>query len=168
MGLPVNFNKQKVVILSIFLGILLLALFESTMMTAESESKSIIDSGSELSGSKESTKSFELHGVHVKILKEGDCSKKAKNGDMLKMHYTGTFEDGSQFDSSVGRSPFALKLGNGEVIAGWEKGLVGICLGEKRRLWIPYSMGYGESGTRGIPARANLIFETECVDIIEE
>ena len=73
------------------------------------------------------------------------CERKAMNGQMLTMHYTGTLEDGSKFDSSVDRNePFKFQIGVGQVIKGWEEGVLGMCIGEKRRLIVPPELGYGD------------------------
>ena len=73
------------------------------------------------------------------------CDQKAMNGQMLTMHYTGTLEDGSKFDSSVDRNePFKFQIGVGQVIKGWEEGVLGMCIGEKRRLIVPPELGYGD------------------------
>ncbi len=68
----------------------------------------------------------------------------AKRGDTVKVHYTGTFDDGTQFDSSVGKTPLIVKIGAGEVIPGFDKGLEGMSIGEKKRISIPPAEGYGE------------------------
>ena len=70
-----------------------------------------------------------------------DCGRRARAGDVLAMHYTGTLTDGTQFDSSRGRAPFEFELGAGKVIRGWDQGLVGMCVGEKRKLTIPPNLG---------------------------
>jgi len=104
-------------------------------------------------------------GVKKRIPKD-ECTKKSKKGDTLEMHYTGTLEDGTQFDSSIGRGPFKFTLGVGQVIKGWDQGLVGMCIGEKRKLTIPSHLGYGERGAGGkIPPNAKLIFEVELLGI---
>ncbi|KAI8898996.1 putative FK506 binding protein 2 [Globomyces pollinis-pini] len=91
----------------------------------------------------------------------------SKNGDKLQMEYTGTlYSDGTQFDSSVGRSPFEFVLGSGQVIKGWDQGLLGMCVGEKRKLIIPSHLGYGDSGSGPIPGGATLVFEVELLGIL--
>lgn len=76
-------------------------------------------------------------------------------------------EDGTEFDSSIPRGqPLSFTLGAGQVIKGWDQGLLGMCEGEKRRLVIPSHLGYGKAGAGDkIPADATLIFEVELVKI---
>lgn len=95
------------------------------------------------------------------------CSKKSRNNDQLTMHYTGKLSSGKKFDSSVDRKkPFQFTLGVGQVIAGWDAGLLGMCVGEKRTLVIPPSLAYGEEGVGAvIPACSTLVFEVELLDI---
>ncbi|XP_034839150.1 uncharacterized protein Fkbp14 [Maniola hyperantus] len=104
--------------------------------------------------------------VEVVSLPEG-CSAKSKNGDMLTMHYTGTLDDGKKFDSSFDRDqPFTFQIGAGQVIKGWDQGLLDMCVGEKRKLTIPASLGYGERGAGNvIPPHATLHFEVELINI---
>ncbi|KAI9217251.1 hypothetical protein BC828DRAFT_391670, partial [Blastocladiella britannica] len=84
--------------------------------------------------------------------KPESCPVKSKNGDALSMQYRGTlFSDGTEFDSSYGRNqPFDFTLGQGQVIQGWDQGLLGMCVGEKRRLTIPSTLAYGERGAGGV------------------
>ena len=95
------------------------------------------------------------------------CDVKAKNGDQLKVHYRGLLLDGMQFDASYDRGqPLPVKLGARQVIVGWEEGLQGMCLGEKRTLTIPPEKGYGDRGAGNvIPPGATLIFQTELVGV---
>jgi len=103
--------------------------------------------------------------VKVETLKEG-TGEGAKNGDRLVVHYTGRLTDGKQFDSSRGRAPFEVTLGQRRVIAGWEQGLQGMKTGESRKLTIPPELGYGERGAGGaIPPNATLVFEVELLEI---
>ncbi len=92
----------------------------------------------------------------------------AKAGDRLSMHYTGTLDDGTKFDSSLDRGkPFEFVLGQGDVIQGWDVGVEGMKVGGKRTLVIPYTMAYGEQGIPGvIPPKATLNFDVELVEIL--
>ena len=104
--------------------------------------------------------------LKIETLEEGE-GERATVGDTVFVHYVGTLaEDGTQFDSSLGGSPYSLILGEGSVIPGWEYGLLGMKEGEKRRLTIGPGLAYGEAGYPGvIPGNATLIFEVELVEI---
>ncbi|EIM82776.1 uncharacterized protein STEHIDRAFT_124123 [Stereum hirsutum FP-91666 SS1] len=97
-----------------------------------------------------------------------ECPVKAAKGDSIKVHYTGTlFSNGNKFDSSRDRgSPLPLTLGVGQVIKGWDEGLVGMCLNEKRILTIPSDKAYGSRGFGSvIPANSALVFDVELVGL---
>jgi FKBP-type peptidyl-prolyl cis-trans isomerase len=91
----------------------------------------------------------------------------AKTGDTVSVHYTGTLTDGTKFDSSLDRgTPLDFTIGAGNVIKGWDEGVVGMKVGGKRRLTIPPGLAYGSSGYPPvIPPNATLIFEIELVAI---
>ncbi|KMT15875.1 hypothetical protein BVRB_3g055630 [Beta vulgaris subsp. vulgaris] len=93
--------------------------------------------------------------------------KRASRGSKVSVHYTGKLQkNGKQFDSNVGRKPFKFRLGIGSVIKGWDIGLEGMRVGDKRRLTIPPAMGYGASGAPPqIPPNAWLVFDVELADV---
>jgi len=104
----------------------------------------------------------------ITLHKPDDCKRSSKRGDMLSMHYRGTLkENGKEFDSSYSRNePFKFQLGVGQVIKGWDQGLLDMCVGEKRKLIIPPNLGYGEHGAGdSIPGGATLVFEVECLEV---
>jgi peptidylprolyl isomerase len=73
-----------------------------------------------------------------------------KSGDVVRVHYTGTLEDGSQFDSSVGRAPLEFTVGAGQMIAGFDAGVVGMVVGEKKTILIDPDHGYGQKDPTAI------------------
>lgn len=95
------------------------------------------------------------------------CEIKSRKGDVLHMHYTGTLLDGTEFDSSRTRNQeFTFTLGMGQVIKGWDQGLLNMCVGERRILTIPSHLAYGERGSPPkIPANAPLKFDVELMKI---
>jgi FKBP-type peptidyl-prolyl cis-trans isomerase len=106
-------------------------------------------------------------GLEVTVL-VGGAGREAQAGDRLVVHYVGTLLDGRQFDSSreKGRTPFRFVLGKGSVIKGWEEGVLGMQVGEVRRLVIPSELAYGERGRPPtIPPAATLVFEVQLLAI---
>jgi len=91
----------------------------------------------------------------------------AKAGDRVSVNYTGTFTNGTVFDSSEkpGRTPFEFTIGAHEVIEGWDQGVAGMKVGGARKLTIPYQLAYGEAGRPGIPPKATLIFIVKLMKI---
>jgi len=106
---------------------------------------------------------FDVLGITT--IQQGN-GQEAQIGDTVSVHYEGTLSDGTKFDSSYDRGqPFEFTLGDNYVIEGWEKGVIGMKVGEIRELKIPSSMGYGESGNGIIPGNAGLIFKIELLEI---
>ncbi len=115
-------------------------------------------------------------GVRYRVTQEAGEPMTAQPGDMVMVHYVGRFEDGTVFDTSLRpqtRSrftaiwPFEFKLGDGWVIKGWDEGIQGMKVGEKRTLIVPPEAAYGEAGAGGgvIPPNATLIFEVHLVGL---
>jgi FKBP-type peptidyl-prolyl cis-trans isomerase len=106
----------------------------------------------------------------IEVLQEpANTDAAARVGDTVWVHYTGRLTDGKKFDSSLDRGePIDFKLGEGSVIKGWEQGIVGMLIGEKRKLTIPPELGYGSKTVGGgaIPPNSTLIFEVELVGLL--
>lgn len=102
-------------------------------------------------------------GIEDAKLGDGEV---ATPGRRVRVHYTGTLMEGTEFDSSKGGEPYAFVLGQREVIAGWDEGIKGMKVGGKRRLTIPARMAYGsQSPGPGIPPNAALKFDVELVGV---
>ncbi|KAF2110532.1 hypothetical protein BDV96DRAFT_604091 [Lophiotrema nucula] len=110
-----------------------------------------------------------INNEHLKteVVEAVDCARKTVAGDKIEVHYRGTLEsDGSEFDASYNRgTPLSFTVGQGQVIKGWDQGLLDMCPGEKRKLTIQPDWAYGSRGVGPIPANSVLIFETELVSI---
>jgi len=111
-------------------------------------------------------------GLKYQVIKPGSSNQTPKKGQTVTVHYTGWLEKngttGKKFDSSVDRGKkFIFKIGVGQVIKGWDEGVMSMSIGEKRRLFIPHHLAYGERGIPGtIPPRSTLIFDVELFEIV--
>jgi FKBP-type peptidyl-prolyl cis-trans isomerase len=104
-------------------------------------------------------------GLKIAVVQEAK-NPGAMSGDIVWVHYTGKLLSGEQFDASVGGQPFKFTLGGGQVIKGWDEGIVGMKVGEKRQLTIPADLGYGERGSPPkIPGGATLVFDVEMIGL---
>ncbi len=96
---------------------------------------------------------------------EFGTGQEALPGREVTVNYTGKFTDGKVFDTSVGKQPFTFFLGAGQVIQGWDKGVVGMKVGGKRILTLPPEYGYGANDYGPIPGGSTLIFEVELLGV---
>merc|ERR1712004_304055 len=107
--------------------------------------------------------------LQVDVTKTVQCSdnEKASEGDKVTVHYGGFLMNGTKFDSSFDRArPFTFELGVGQVIPGWDQGLLGVCPKEERHLVVPSDLAYGERGAgEVIPPNAVLLFDIVVVDV---
>jgi FKBP-type peptidyl-prolyl cis-trans isomerase len=105
--------------------------------------------------------------IKVEALSEGTGAT-TKSGQKIEVHYTGTLQDGTKFDSSLDRNkPFEFTLGEGSVIKGWDYGLQDQKVGSKLKLTLPPEVAYGATSTKTIPANSTLLFDVEILRIIE-
>ena len=104
-------------------------------------------------------------GVQVIIIEKGSDEDPTQAGDSVSMNYTGWLTaDGTMFDSSHNRcEEFTFLLGSGQVIQGWDEGILGMSPGDVRRLIIPAELAYGEQDRTGIPANSSLTFDVELI-----
>ncbi|XP_022141258.1 peptidyl-prolyl cis-trans isomerase FKBP53 [Momordica charantia] len=131
------------------------------------ESKSTLGSKEKENESKSSRVRTFPNGLVIEEVAMGKPDgKRASPGNQVSVHYIGKLKNGKIFDSNVGRAPFKFRLGVGQVIKGWDVGVNGMRIGDKRRLTIPPSMGYGAAGAGGkIPPNSWLTFDVELVGV---
>lgn len=103
--------------------------------------------------------------LKIEDLRVGD-GESPKPGQTISVNYVGTLEDGTEFDNSYKKGgPVDFRIGVGQVIKGWDEGLMGMKVGGKRRLFIPSKLGYGAVPRPKIPPNSNLLFEIELLDV---
>jgi FKBP-type peptidyl-prolyl cis-trans isomerase len=150
-------------------ALLLLALLSAAACqrkVEEPESRVVVPVPSTESPAESAAPSKAPAGLVKEDIKVG-TGPEAKTGDHVFVHYTGTLTDGTKFDSSRDRNePFDFGLGAGQVIKGWDQGVVGMKKGGRRKLTIPPNLGYGPNGSPPkIPPNATLIFDIELLGI---
>ena len=103
-------------------------------------------------------------GLYIEEIAEG-VGKNAMRGDRVRIHFVGWLPDGTLFDSTLGGEPYVFELGSGEVIRGWNQGIVGMKVGGRRRLVIRPGLAYGPRGRAPqVPPNAILVFEIQLLD----
>lgn len=138
------------------IAVVLLTLLTLTTMTACAQNTE--NTAGNTAGNNEETTGYQT-------IKEGTGDVAVK-GDTVSVHYVGTLENGTKFDSSRDRgTPFEFTLGAGQVIKGWDEGVAGMKVGEIRKLIIPPEKGYGSRDMGSIPPNSTLIFEVELLEI---
>jgi peptidylprolyl isomerase len=158
-------NKMNIVIsVVIFLAVVAFLVFIT--INKKGEPAAIQTAGTEQGN----MQTQQIEGVKITVLKEG-TGVAAKSGDTVAMNYTGKLMNGTVFDSNVDPKfqhvePFVFTIGAGQVIKGWDVGVAGMKVGEKRTLEINPDYGYGASGAGGvIPPNATLSFDVELLQI---
>jgi FKBP-type peptidyl-prolyl cis-trans isomerase len=142
-----------------------------TILTLSGSALSPLAFSSTPKESKKSSKkesSMDVKELKIETTQAGKKDGKvAEKGNTVEVHYTGKLLNGTKFDSSLDRKqPFSFTLGVGQVIKGWDQGVQGMKEGEKRKLTIPSSLGYGPRGAGGvIPPNAALIFDVELLKV---
>ncbi|XP_059651547.1 peptidyl-prolyl cis-trans isomerase FKBP43-like [Cornus florida] len=138
------------------------------MLSTGEKNKSSLESGDKNSDAKLSQTRTLSNGLIIEELEMGKPDgKMAAPGKKVKVNYLGKLrENGKVIDSNIGKPPYKFRLGTEKVIDGWNVGLDGMRVGEKRRLFIPPSMGYGSEGAgENIPPNSWLVYEVELVDV---
>ncbi len=153
---------NKFIIVLIILIVIVIGIY----FVAQNGSKT---SGAALSQSSSQNKENSINNnkeMKIETLQEGSGDA-VKSGDTITVNYVGTLENGTKFDSSIDRGqPFQFTPGQNSVIQGWELGVIGMKVGEKRKLTIPPELAYGSQGAGGvIPPNATLTFEIDLLSI---
>lgn len=157
-------KKKVLIVLIIVAAIVMSYVLTNSKPAVAPEKKDTAEQKQSVNNSNNDKKSM---GLEIQTTQEGTGERVVKSGDNISVHYTGKLTDGTKFDSSVDRgTPFEFQIGQGMVIQGWEQGLLGMKVGEKRTLTIPSELGYGSRGAGNvIPPNATLIFDVELISI---
>lgn len=164
-----NLSISILIIIAFAVGVYLIVKNapEKEVMTSEESSENMeIETQNNADETTSEGQNETLSTPQMVILKEGEGEAVTKAGDTLSVLYAGYLENGEVFDTNVeSGQEFEFTLGAGEVIAGWEIGLVDMKVGEVRRLAIPPAFAYGENEVGPIPANSTLIFDVELKSI---
>jgi len=160
-------NVSIVIVLLILLGAFAFVMFSpkaKDVSNIEGDTKSDISNVEENNMNQDTTQdnTQNTESLMVEIIKEGSGTPAVK-GDTVTVSYIGTLENGTEFDKSAnhGDGKFTFQVGIGQVIKGWDEGIVGMKVGEVRKLTVAPEYGYGPQAVGKIPANSTLIFEVE-------
>ena len=177
------FNKVELFGAGVCVGLMTLALYltqiNSVLNGVELEQQSAMSqSGAVVVGSGGNERASQVQALRQASNNQGNLERmvidditigrgeEVKDGDVVLVHYVGRLQDGTEFDNSRKRgAPFEFQVGGGQVISGWEEGLVGMKVGGERILVIPPEKGYGDQGIGPIPGGATLVFSIELLEI---
>jgi peptidylprolyl isomerase len=153
-------------IAAVVIGILVLIIFAYFVFglngSTANSSNNLSQTTPSQAATQESAGSAKLQITDEKI----GTGEAVKKGDTVEINYVGTLTNGTKFDASADHGgPFTTQIGVGQVIKGWDEGVIGMKVGGKRKLVIPPSLGYGDQAAGSIPANSTLIFEVELVGI---
>ncbi|KAK1262548.1 Peptidyl-prolyl cis-trans isomerase FKBP53 [Acorus gramineus] len=138
---------------------------ESDVVKVDKEIGSVKETEMEKSKVRSKARTFSNGMVTEDLLMGRPNGKRASSGSKVSVFYIGKLQNGKIFDSNIGQRPFKFRLGVGQVIKGWDVGVTGMRIGDKRRLTIPPSMGYGSKSMGRIPGNSWLLFDVELVDV---
>lgn len=151
--------SKKILVIIVILAIIAILFFWFMLF---------VNKGNQKTNSNSET-NFEVQGVKVEITRAGRGDEQVKSNDYMVVNYINTLSDGTKIDSTYdqNRRPLTFKVGNGEVLKGWDAGLIGMKVGEIRKLTIPPNMAFGDAGfpAAGIPKNATLISQVELLAI---
>jgi len=129
----------------------------------------LVNSSAQAPSAQTSQKTTQKGSISMELQKTDETvgtGAEAVAGKSVTVNYVGTLTNGTKFDSSYDRNqPFVFTLGSGQVIKGWDEGVVGMKVGGKRKLVIPPELGYGSQAQASIPANSTLVFEVELVSV---
>ena len=153
---------SKNFVISLVIGILVLVVFAYFIFGLNGGSSASQQSSAQPSPQAMGATTDKLQIVDEKI----GTGEAVKRGDTVEINYVGTLTNGTKFDASADHGgPFTTQIGVGQVIKGWDEGVIGMKVGGKRKLTIPPSLGYGAQAVGSIPANSTLIFQIELVGI---